>query len=102
MKFKKDANGKLFFQPDEWKTAQQIKRFFSRYNATLRQQQVGVIGVEEETEQELTEEDMEAWETEATLQDLQDAIYSQMRQEHPIQAGGINICDHSLTGKYKT
>ena len=28
MNFKKDANGKLFFQPDDWKTAQQIKSFF--------------------------------------------------------------------------
>ncbi|CAB4024260.1 Hypothetical predicted protein [Paramuricea clavata] len=99
MKFKKDGNGKLFFQPDEWKTAQQIKSFFSRYSATLRRQQIGVVGEEEEKEQELTEEDMEAWETEATLQDLRDAIYSQMRQEHPIQVGEINICDLSLAGK---
>ncbi len=53
--------------------------------------------MEEKTEQELRKEDMEAWETEATLQDLRDAIYRQMRQEHPIQAGGINICN--LAGK---
>ena len=99
MKFKKDANGKLFFLPDEWKTPQQIKSFFSRHSATLRQQQIGVVGVENDTEQELMEEDMEAWETEATRQDLREAISSQMRQEHPIQVGEINICDLSLAGK---
>ena len=81
------------------KRPQQIKSFFSRHSATLRQQQIGVVGVENDTEQELMEEDMEAWETEATRQDLREAISSQMRQEHPIQVGEINICDLSLAGK---
>ena len=28
MKTKRDGNGRLLFQPNEWKTAQQIKSFF--------------------------------------------------------------------------
>ncbi|CAB4026770.1 Transposon Tf2-6 poly, partial [Paramuricea clavata] len=42
MKFKNDENGKLFFQPDEWKTAQQIKSFFSRSG---RGNRVGKINI---------------------------------------------------------
>lgn len=41
MKFKKDSNGKLVFQPSEWKTAQTIKSFFSRFRVKLKQQQIG-------------------------------------------------------------
>lgn len=103
MKLKKDQTGKLFFAPDEWKTAQQIKSFFSRYSATLRQQRMGIdLGVEaaEQEKEELAEEDLEALETEATLQDLRSAVLDEVnRPEHPIQVGQINICQLSQDGK---
>ncbi|KXJ05912.1 hypothetical protein AC249_AIPGENE28663 [Exaiptasia diaphana] len=90
MKSKKDEKGELVFQPDEWKTAQTIKSFFSRYRAKLRQQQ---IGSQSEEEDEIAEEDMEALEAETDLQDLRSEVYSDLRKpEHPIEVDGINVC----------
>ena len=43
MRYKKDEDGKLIFGISEWKIAQQIKSFFSRYSAKLKQQQVGYV-----------------------------------------------------------
>lgn len=43
---------------------------------------------------------MKAWEMEATLRDLQDAIYSQIKQEHPILVGDINFVSfHKLVNE---
>jgi len=97
MKLRMNENGTLVFEPDEWKTAQQIQSFFSRYSATLRQQQV------EEEEKELTEEDMEAWETETSRENVRTAIYDDMTWlDHPIEVGSINICQISQAGKLPT
>ena len=38
MKLVKDRNGKFLFRPDEWKSANTIKTFFSRYRAKMREQ----------------------------------------------------------------
>lgn len=97
---KKD--GKLYFEPAEWKTAQQIKSFFSRHSANLRQQQVGEMEVDD-TEEMLTEEDMEAWESETARQDLRDAIYAEIEKpEHPIIVDEVDICQIYQNGKLKT
>ena len=99
MKFKKDDGGNFLFEPEEWKTAQQIKSFFSRYSAKLRLQQI----VEKEVKEELAEEDMEAWESETTLQDLWLAVLTEMKKsEHPIEVMKISICQLSQGGKLKT
>lgn len=91
MKFKKDASGKLVFQPDEWKTAQTIKSFFSRYRVKLRQQQIG--SSQSDVEEEIEEEDMEALEAETNLQDLRLEVYNDLRKlEHPIEVEGHNVC----------
>jgi hypothetical protein len=106
MKFKKDDKGKLLFEPEEWKTTQQIKSFFSRYSTKLRQQQMGElkdtepeVGVEEE----LPEENMEAWESEITLQELRLAVFNETKKpEHPIEVEGVNGCQMFQDGKLKT
>ena len=41
--------------------------------------------MEQDEEDELDEEDMEAWESETALQDLRAAVYSEINKpEHPI------------------
>ena len=100
MKFKKDEDGNLFFQPEEWKTAQQIKSFFSRHSAVHRQKLITETRLGEQNEEELTEEDNEAWEAEGILQDLRVAIYNEIQKpEHPILVEEINICQLSQAGK---
>lgn len=75
MKMKRDGDGKLYFEPSEWKSAQQIKGFFSRYSAKLRQTAVG--------EEVFTEEDMEACEAEMIRQHLRDVIDNDIQKpEH--------------------
>ena len=98
MKFKKDASGNLVFQPGEWKTAQTIKSFFSRYRVKLRQQQIG--DSQSDVEEEIAEEDMEALEAETNLEDLRLEVYNDLRKpEHPIEVEGYNVCQ--LTQKNK-
>ena len=102
MKVKKDGNGKLYFAPEEWKTAQQIKNFFSRYRAKLRQMQVGDPRGDKDVLDEPTEEDVEAWEAETTRQDLRDVVYVEItRPEHPIEAEHVNVCQLSKDGKLR-
>ena len=94
-------HGEHYFEPAEWKTAQQIKSFFSRYSGNLRQNKVGEVRVDG-SEQILTEEDMEAWETETANQDLRDVVYFEINKpEHPIEAEQFNICQLSKEGKLK-
>ena len=96
---KKD--GKLYFEPSEWKTSQQIKSFFSRYSTSLRQKQVEELRPDE-TEEELTKEDVEALELEAERQYLRDAINAEIQKpEHPIEAEQVDICQLYKDGKLK-
>ena len=86
MKFKKDENGKLVFQPEEWKTAKTIKSFFSRYKAKMRQQQINQPTSSQSEVEEITEDDIEALESETAQQDLRLAVYNGLQQpEHPIE-----------------
>ena len=87
-----EKDNKLYFEPTEWKTAQQIKSFFSRYSANLRRKQGGEL-ITDEIEEEFTEEDIEAWESEIARQHLRDAVYAEIHKpEHPIEAEQINVC----------
>lgn len=87
---KKD--GKLYFQPSEWKTTQQIKSFFSRQKMNLRQKQLDV-----------TEEDVEAWVSETDRQELRDEVCSLIQKpEHPITVVQLNICNLVEEGRLTT
>lgn len=95
MKFKRNENGELFFAPEEWKTAQAIKSFFSRYKAKLKQQQLGGSTRNAHTTppEEIDEEDMEAWEIETPLQEIRDLAYKHLKiPEHPITVENVNVC----------
>ena len=47
MKSIRDSGGKLQFNPDEWRTAQQISTFFARTSALKRQGQADEIESQE-------------------------------------------------------
>lgn len=103
MKVKKGENGKLLFQPDEWKSVQTIKSFFSRYRAKLKQQQIEGLHSGVEDIEELPEEDEEAVESEVNLQDVRLAVYNDLEKpEHPIEVNGRNLCDLVLRNKLNT
>ncbi|KXJ22171.1 hypothetical protein AC249_AIPGENE4203 [Exaiptasia diaphana] len=100
MKTKRDERGYLLFQPEEWKTAQQIKSFFSRYSAKVRQVKTGELRGEELEEEE---RDIEVLETEMTRLDLRIAVNAEMNKPiHPIEVEEINICQLSNDGKLRS
>ena len=89
MKRVKDKDGKLMFTPEEWRTAERIKSFFSRLSAKQRQQQI------EPDKTEPAEEDIAAAETEAeqSFCALRDAIEKEMPiPNYPIIANDKDIC----------
>lgn len=97
MKTKRDENGHLFFQPDEWKTVQQIKSFFSRYNAKVREMRNASHSLQD---MHLGEEDIEVLEDQINRFDLRNAIASEIRKaEHPIVGDDTNICQLANEGK---
>lgn len=101
MKTKRDERGHLFFLPEEWKTAQQIKSFFSRYSAKVRKMKAGVLRGEELDHEE--EEDIEVLEAEISRRDLRIAVNSEVNKpEHPIEVEEINICQLSNDGKLRS
>ena len=102
MKIKRDDRENLFFKPEEWKTAQQIKSFFARHSTKLKQIKVGELRGEELDDQ-LAEEDIEAMEPEYDRQDVRNAVNAEInRPEHPIEVQEINICQFSRDGKLQS
>jgi RNase H-fold protein (predicted Holliday junction resolvase) len=87
MKQVKDKNGKPLFKPEEWRTAQQIKSFFSRMSSKRKQQQREEI--------ELSDEDLEALEAEESLEDLRNVSQDMNVPSHPVTAGKRNLCQLS-------
>lgn len=72
MRVARAESGKLCFAPEEWRTAKQIASYFSRLAATQRQQKApGELLVEEA--EAINEGDLQAWETERELHELQTA-----------------------------
>ena len=106
MKFKRDDKGELVFQPEEWKTANTIKSFFSRYSAKFKQQGVSKPKDMGDSQPEVEEEmadDMEALEFETAMQNLHQAVsYDLKIPEHPIEVNQFNICKLMQEGKLKT
>ena len=98
MKRAKDEHGKALFKPEEWRTADQIKSFFSRLSAKQRKQQVE--SDECAIEEELTEEDIEAIQAEESFYALRDVVVQDMEgPDHPVLVGERNICQLLKNGK---
>ena len=100
MKSIRDSSGKLPFKPDEWRTAQQISNFFARMSALQRQRQADEIESPEE-EQEVTDEDLTALESEDHIQAIRQEVNREIEQtiSHPIKIEAINVCELSRAGK---
>ena len=97
MKFAKDTRGNLLFQPEEWRTAQQISSFFSRLSALQRHKQA------ESDDDAVDEEDIVAMETEHYLQTVHQAVLEDMGSpSHPIKVNNFNICELLDAGKLST
>ena len=78
MQLEKDGVGKLLFQPDEWRTPQQISQPFSRLAAAQKQ---------------VDKEDITAEELEVLLDSLWNEVMQQVASpQHPIVVGTRNIC----------
>ena len=99
MKSIRDSSGKLQFKPDEWRTAQQISSFFGRMSALQHQRQADET--ESEEEQEVTDEDLTALESEDHIQAIRQEVYKDIEQtiSHPIQIEAVNVCELSRAGK---
>lgn len=100
MKSIRDSSGTLQFKPNEWRTAQQISNFFARMSALQRQRQAGEIESQEE-EQEVTDEDLIALESEDYIQAIRQEVYRDIEQNisHPIKVEAVNVCELSRAGK---
>ena len=87
-----DSNGKRLFTVNEFLSPQQIKSYFSRRAAKLRQQC------------DVTSEDAAAAEEESNFCLARDAAFANLQLQHPIEFNQYNICqmftDNSL-GKIK-
>ena len=96
----RDSRGKLQFKPDEWRTAQQISNLYARMSALQRQRQADEIESQEE-EQEVTDEDLIALESEDHIQAIRQEVYRDTEQanSHPIQIEAVNVSELSLAGK---
>lgn len=78
MQLEKDGVGKLLFQPDEWRTPQQISQLFSPLAAAQKQ---------------VDKEDITAKEFEVSLASLRNEVIQQVASpQHPIVVGTRNIC----------
>ena len=87
----RDESGKLCSAPEEWRMAKQIASYFSRLAATQRQQKAPreLLVVQDKA---ISEEDLQAWETERQLQELQTTVYEEVDLKHPIEYKGHDIC----------
>lgn len=99
MRITRDSSGNLCFSPEEWRTAKQISSFFSRFAAAQRKKQATELTLQAVESIENDENDIEAWETEMQLQEMQKAVFNEIDFEHPIEYNGNNICHLVKEGK---
>ena len=86
MKTLRNEHGELTFKPEEWRTAQQISSLFSRQTAALRHRCIDA--------EEISEEDIEAAESEMAFNTLTSLVMDDMvKPSHPIIVGVNNICE---------
>ncbi|KAL9974282.1 hypothetical protein ACROYT_G011299 [Oculina patagonica] len=100
MRIARDGDGKLRFAPEEWRTAKQISSYFSRLAAAQRQSKAPTALIEEA--ENIDESDLEAWEAEKHLQELQTAVYEEVDLRHTIEYKGQDICGLVKRGMLKS
>ena len=83
----RDDSGKLRFAPEEWRTAKQIRR---------QNKAVGKLLDEAEN---IDENDLQTWDNEQRLRELQESLYDQVDLRHPIIYDGHDICSLAKRGK---
>ncbi|KAL9963761.1 hypothetical protein ACROYT_G027299 [Oculina patagonica] len=89
MRFAKKANGSRLFSKDEFLTAQQIRSFFSRTAAKLR----NAVAT--------TDEDIRAVEVEQEFCDARQVVLDDVQLRHPIVYDNLNLCDMHKKGRMK-
>ncbi|PFX33632.1 hypothetical protein AWC38_SpisGene1492 [Stylophora pistillata] len=97
MRVARDESGKLCFAPEEWRTAKQIVSYFSRLAATQRQLKAPGEPLVEQDEV-ISEEDLQARETERQLQELHTAVNEEVNLKHPIEYNRHDICGLTKRG----
>lgn len=94
IKFVRDATGKLLFQPEEWRTEQQVTQLFSRLSAAQKQSI---------NEEDVNEDDIAAVEGEVVLAGMRDAVVRQVTfPNHPVQVGSRILCNLYRGNKLST
>ena len=93
----RDDSGKLRFAPEEWRTAKQISSYFSRLAAAQRQNKA--VGKLLDEAENIDENDLQTWDNEQRLRELQESIYDQLDLRHPIIYDGHDICSLARRGK---
>ena len=86
----RDDSGKLRFAPEEWRTAKQISSYFSRLAAAQRQNKA--VGKLLDEAENIDENDLQTWDNEQRLRELQVSLYDQVDLRHPIIYDGHDIC----------
>lgn len=100
MRVPRNESGKLCFALEEWRIAKEIAIHFSQLAAMQRQQKaLGELLVE--IAEAINEEDLQAWETERQLQELQTEVYQEVDLQHPIEYNGHDICGLAKRGMLK-
>jgi len=86
MKTLRNEDGEPMFNPEEWRTGQQISSLFSRQTVALRHRGTDV--------EEIPEEDIEAAESEIAIDSLRSLKMDDMgKPSYPIVVGVGNICE---------
>ena len=105
MRVVREKSGKLYFSPDEWRTAKQISSYFSRLAAAQRRQEAAGEHLVQEAES-IQECDIQALETEQQLRELEAAVYAgvydQVDLKHPVEFNGKELWSLAKEGKLKT
>lgn len=97
MRFAKDGSGKAKFKPAEWRTAKQIKSFFSRLAADQRKKPSDQA--KQPGEEDQADDDEEDWEREDALALMRQSVYKDINIPHPLEYRGEDICDLQRRGK---
>jgi hypothetical protein len=101
MKHAKDDNGQPLFTPEEWKTPEQIKGFFSRLSAKRKIEQARKRMTDKE--EEISDDDIEGIEDQESFEALRKAVEDDINvPDHPVLLDNLNICELTSNEKLPT
>ena len=81
-------DGSLFFTPEEWRTPQQIKSFFSRLSSQQRRNEL-----------RLNEDDAEALDERVMRTQMRNEVFALVNIDHPVTYKHLNLCSLINQGK---